>query len=133
MTSEIVAEVNPVAKIQVKTAAEHWTETLIQSVDAVKESRQTNGIVALNLNLTEVSEDGSITPRYELTDAELEALTYAQKYNVLVVVPAGDDGEAMSALGQTSQYFDNIITVGAADRVNDSVSVWKAYDRGRFG
>ncbi|MGB3239522.1 MAG: S8 family serine peptidase, partial [Geitlerinemataceae cyanobacterium] len=129
MTSEIVAEVNPVAKIQVKTAAEHWTETLIQSVDAVKESRQTNGIVALNLNLTEVSEDGSITPRYELTDAELEALTYAQKYNVLVVVPAGDDGEAMSALGQTSQYFDNIITVGAADRVNDSVSVWKAYDR----
>jgi Subtilase family/Domain of unknown function (DUF4114)/MICOS complex subunit MIC19/MIC25 len=129
MTSEIVAEVNPVAKIQVKTAAEHWTETLIQSVDAVKKSGQTNGIVALNLNLTEVSEDGSITPRYELTEAELEALAYAQKYNVLVVVPAGDDGEAMSALGQASQYFDNIITVGAADRVNNSVSASKAYDR----
>lgn len=70
------------------------------------------------MDLTQVNPDGSVTTRYELTPAERSALEYARQSNVLVVVAAGNDGGVMSALGQASQEFDNIITVGAADGVN---------------
>jgi len=36
---------------------------------------------------------------------------------VLIVAAAGNDGDVMSVLGQASQEFDNIITVGAAQQV----------------
>jgi hypothetical protein len=108
--------------------SENWAQSLIEYVDDARESGQENVVVNLSLNLTEVNADGAVIPRYELTEAEWEALAYAQQHNVLVVVPAGDDGEAMSALGQASLKFDNIITVGAAERVNDSVPAWKGYD-----
>jgi subtilisin family serine protease len=57
------------------------------------------------------------------------AIEYARQHNVLLVVAAGNDGGVMSALGQSSQEFDNIITVGAAERVNDEVANSKAFDR----
>jgi F0F1-type ATP synthase membrane subunit b/b' len=108
--------------------SENWTQSLIEYVDDARESGQQNVVVNLSLNLTEVNADGAVIPRYELTEAEWNALAYAQQHNVLVVVPAGDDGETMSALGQASLEFDNIITVGAAEQVNDSVPAWKTYD-----
>ncbi|WP_228042584.1 S8 family serine peptidase [Tychonema sp. LEGE 07196] len=109
-------------------SSEEWAKSLIEYVDTAKASGQPNAIASINLNLTEVQKDGSITPRYELTQAERDALAYAQKHNVLVVVPAGEDPETMSALGEISLEFDNIMTVGAAKRVNDSVALSKAYD-----
>ncbi|MEG4074507.1 S8 family serine peptidase [Microcoleus sp. Pol14D5] len=109
-------------------SSEEWAKSLIEYVDTAKASGQPNAIASINLNLTEVKKDGSITPRYELTQAERDALAYAQKHNVLVVVPAGEDPEIMSALGEISLEFDNIMTVGAAKRVNNSVAPAKAYD-----
>ncbi len=49
-----------------------------------------------------------------------------------MVVATGNDGGVMSALGQASQEFDNIITVGAAERVNDEIAFSKAYDRTNY-
>ena len=127
----IIEQINKNAPLVVGRApasSEEWAKSLIEYVDTAKASGQPNAIASLNWNLTEVNKDGSITPRYELTQAERDALAYAQKYNVLVVVPAGDDRETMSALGEISLEFDNIMTVGAAKRVNDSVAASKAYD-----
>ncbi|HLO50062.1 MAG TPA: S8 family serine peptidase, partial [Kamptonema sp.] len=127
----IIEQINKNAPLVVGRApasSEEWAKSLIEYVDTAKVSGQPNAIVSLNLNFTEVKKDGSITHRYELTQAERDALAYAQKYNVLVVVPAGDDSETMSALGEISLEFNNIMTVGAAKRVNDSVAVSKAYD-----
>jgi hypothetical protein len=127
----IIEQINKNAPLVVGRApasSEEWAKSLIEYVDTAQASGQPNAIVSLNLNLTQVKKDGSITPRYELTKAEKDALAYAQKYNVLVVVPAGDDRETMSALGEISLEFDNIMTVGAAKRVNDSVAASKAYD-----
>lgn len=42
-------------------------------------------------------------------------MEYAHQQEVVIVVAAGNDGGVMSALGQSSQEFDNIFTVGAAD------------------
>jgi N-acetylmuramoyl-L-alanine amidase/uncharacterized protein YgiM (DUF1202 family) len=60
------------------------------------------------------------------------ALEYARQNNVLVVVAAGNDGGVMSALGQASQEFDNIITVGAAEQINGETSAWKGFDRASY-
>jgi len=95
-----------------------WAESLVDFVDAARASNQKNAVVNLSLDLTQVNPDGSVTTRYELTPAERSALEYARQSNVLVVVAAGNDGGVMSALGQASQEFDNIITVGAADGAN---------------
>jgi hypothetical protein len=38
----------------------------------------------------------------------------------------------MSVLGQASQEFDNIITVGAAERFNDEIALSKAYNRTEY-
>ncbi len=109
-----------------------WAESLVEFVDAAKDSGQPNAVVNLSLDLTQINPDGSVTTRYEFTPAERAAIEYARQHNVLIVVASGNDGGVMSALGQASQEFDNIITVGAAERVNDRVALSNAYDRSDY-
>ncbi len=92
-----------------------WAESLLEFVDAAKRSGQRNAVINLSFDLTQINPDGSITTRYELTPEEWAALRYAQQNGVLIVAAAGNQGGAISALGQASREFDNIITVGAAD------------------
>jgi len=93
----------------------NWAESLIEFVDAAKQSGQKNAVVNLSLDLTQINPDGSVTTRYELTPKEREAIEFARQNHVLIVTAAGNDGGVMSVLGQASQEFDNIITVGASD------------------
>jgi surface antigen len=109
-----------------------WADSLVEFVNAAQESGQPNAVVNLSLDLTQINPDSSVTTRYEFTPQERAAIEYARQHNVLIVVAAGNDGGVMSALGQASQEFDNIITVGAAERVNDSVALSKAYDRTEY-
>ena len=95
-----------------------WADSLVEFVNAAKESNQPNAVVNLSFDLTSVQPDGTVTTRYELTPAERAALQYAKDNQVLVVAGAGNQGGTMSALGQASKEFDNIITVGAADGTN---------------
>ncbi|KKD39169.1 S8 family serine peptidase [Limnoraphis robusta] len=104
-----------------------WAESLVEFVDAAKASGQPNAVVNLSLDLTQINPDGSVTTRYELTPQEEAAIAYAQKHNIIVVVSAGDNPGTMSALGELSKEFDNLITVGAAEQVNNAVAVPKAY------
>ncbi|MEC4803389.1 MAG: S8 family serine peptidase [Jaaginema sp. PMC 1079.18] len=92
-----------------------WAESLIEFVDAAQESGQPNAIVNLSFDLTETLPDGQIVVRDRLTPAEWDALEYARKHNVLVVAAAGNDNGKISALGQASRHFDNVLTVGAAE------------------
>lgn len=92
-----------------------WAEALIEFVDYAIASEQPTAIANLSLDLTQVESDGSIKTRYEFTPKEREALEYARQNGVLVVVAAGNDGSVMSVLGQASQEFDNILTVGATN------------------
>ncbi|MEM9539822.1 MAG: S8 family serine peptidase [Cyanobacteria bacterium P01_E01_bin.42] len=94
-----------------------WAESLIEFVDAAAESGQPNAVVNLSMDLTQIDADGNVTTRYELTPGERAAIEYARQNDVLIVVSSGNDNGVMSALGQASQEFDNIITVGAADGV----------------
>jgi Subtilase family/Domain of unknown function (DUF4114)/Bacterial pre-peptidase C-terminal domain/LGFP repeat len=109
-----------------------WAESLVEFVNTAIESNQPNAVVNLSLDLTQVNPDGSVTTRYEFTPEERSAIEYARQHNVLLVVAAGNDGGVMSVLGQASQEFDNIITVGAAQRVNDEIALSKAYDRSDY-
>ncbi len=95
-----------------------WAEALTDFVDAAVASGQPNAIANLSFDLTQINPDGSVTLRYEFTPAERKALEYARQHGVLIVVAAGNDGELMSVLGQASQEFDNIITVGAVQQVD---------------
>ena len=97
------------------TGSGHWADSLTEFVDAAKASDQPNAVVNLSFDLTQINPDGSITTRYEFTPHEIQALEYARQNHVLIVAAAGNDGGVMSALGQASQEFDNIITVGSAD------------------
>lgn len=92
-----------------------WSESLVNFVDAAKASKRSSAVINLSFDLTQINLDGSISTRFELTTAEKEALKYAQANGVLVVVSAGNQGGAMSALGQASQDFDNVIAVGATE------------------
>ncbi|MEG4572457.1 S8 family serine peptidase [Microcoleus sp. N3A4] len=109
-----------------------WAESLVEFVNAAIESNQPNAVVNLSLDLTQINPDGSVTTRYEFTPEERAAIEYARQHNVLLVVAAGNDGGVMSVLGQASQEFDNIITVGAAERINDEIALSKAYDRSDY-
>lgn len=104
-----------------------WAESLVDFVNAAKQSGQPNAVVNLSIDLTQINPDGTVSPRSQLTESERSALTYAQQNNIVVVIPAGDKPGEISALGQLSREFDNIITVGAAERVNNSVAVSKAF------
>jgi len=92
-----------------------WAQSLIEYVDAVKQSDNPNAIVNLSFDLTQTNADGSVTTRSELTSLERAALTYAQQNNVLIVAATGNQGSTMSALGQAVKEFDNIFVVGAAE------------------
>lgn len=92
-----------------------WAESLVEFVDAAKASGQPNALINLSFDLVQVNPDGSIATRYQLTSGERAALAYARQNGVIVVAAAGNEGAAISALGQASREFDNIITVGAAD------------------
>ncbi|MCC3592914.1 S8 family peptidase, partial [Microcoleus sp. PH2017_28_MFU_U_A] len=105
-----------------------WADSLVEFVDAAKASGQKNAIANLSLDLTQKNADGSVTTRYELTPAERSAIEYARQNGVMLVVAAGNDGGVMSVLGQASQEFDNIFTVGAGD-INGR-SIYSSYGRG---
>jgi len=92
-----------------------WAESLIEFVEAAKAAGYQNAVVNLSFDLVQVNSDGSVTTRYELTSYERAAIEYARQNCVLIVAAAGNEGGAISALGQASQEFDNIITVGAAE------------------
>ena len=92
-----------------------WAESLVEFVDAAKALGHKNAVVNLSFDLAQVNSDGSVTTRYELTSNEQVAIEYARQNGVLIVAAAGNEGGVISALGQASQEFDNIITVGAAE------------------
>ncbi len=104
-----------------------WVESLIKFVDAAKVSKQPHAVVNININLTQTQPDGTVIPRKELTAAERSAIAYAYQNNVIIVVPAGDNPGTMSALGLLSKEVDNVVTVGAAQRFNDSVALSNAF------
>ncbi|MCC3527538.1 MAG: peptidoglycan DD-metalloendopeptidase family protein [Microcoleus sp. PH2017_22_RUC_O_B] len=105
-----------------------WADSLVEFVDAAKASGQKNAIANLSLDLTQKNADGSVTTRYELTPQERSAIEYARQNGVMLVVAAGNDGGVMSVLGQASQEFDNIFTVGAGD-INGR-SIYSSFGRG---
>ncbi len=105
-----------------------WADSLVEFVDAARASGQKNAIANLSLDLTQKNADGSVTTRYELTPQERSAIEYARQNGVMLVAAAGNDGGVMSVLGQASQEFDNIFTVGAGD-INGR-SIYSSYGRG---
>ena len=110
------------------TGSGNWHESLIEFVDAAKASKQPNAVVNLSFDLTEISPDGRETTRYQLTEPEKSALKYAQDNNILIVAAAGNQGAIVSALGQASTEFPNIITVGASE--NNNRSAYSSYGEG---
>jgi murein DD-endopeptidase MepM/ murein hydrolase activator NlpD len=93
-----------------------WAQAVVEFLNRYKaDGKQPNPIIHLGFDLTQRNADGSITTRYELTVEERAALEYARQNGALIVVPAGNDGDIMSILGQAAQEFDNIVTVGAVD------------------
>ena len=93
-----------------------WAQSVVEFIDRYEaDGKQPHPIIYLGFDLTQLNADGSITTRYELTLEERAALEYARQKGALIVVPAGNDGGVMSALGQAAQEFDNIVTVGALD------------------
>ncbi|WP_293252932.1 S8 family serine peptidase [Microcoleus sp. PH2017_21_RUC_O_A] len=107
-----------------------WAESLIEFADAAKKSGQPNAVVNISFELTQVDDSGKIVPRYELTEAENKALEYARENQIVVVVPVGNNPQQISALGQASLQFDNIISVGASSggQVTDYSGTGKGLD-----
>ncbi|XHL97928.1 MAG: S8/S53 family peptidase [Microcoleus anatoxicus] len=110
------------------TGSGNWHQSLIEFVDTAKASKQPNAVVNLSFDLTQINPDGSETTRYQLTPEEKSALKYAKENNILIVAAAGNQGSLVSALGQASTEFDNIITVGAAE--NNNRSPYSSYGEG---
>ncbi len=105
-----------------------WAEQLRRFVDGVKANGENRAIANLSFDLSQLDDIG-ITTRYELTPEEQAAIKYARENNVLLVVSAGNTGGVMSALGQASKQFDNIITVGAVNQF-ESKTDYSAYGEG---
>jgi ElaB/YqjD/DUF883 family membrane-anchored ribosome-binding protein len=103
-----------------------WAQSLVEFVDAAKASGQPTAVVNLSFDLTETLPDGSVVTRHELTALERAALTYAQQNNVLVVAATGNQNALMSALGQATKEFDNILVAGAAEG-------WQRADYSSYG
>ncbi|MEW6498088.1 MAG: peptidoglycan DD-metalloendopeptidase family protein, partial [Cyanobacteriota bacterium] len=108
-----------------------WADSLIEFVNAAKDSGQPTAVVNLSFDLTQTVK-GNETTRYEFTSDEWAALEYAHQHKVILIAAAGNDADTMSALGQASQQFDNIITVGSAQNLDSSVAVAKGYDRAYY-
>ncbi|MCC5898834.1 MAG: S8 family serine peptidase, partial [Phormidium sp. BM_Day4_Bin.17] len=126
--------INPDAPIWLGRAvgSGEWANSLVEFVDAAVESGQPNAVVNLSMDLTQMDAEGNVTTRYEFTPQEREALGYARQNGVLLVVAAGNNADVMSVLGQASQEFDNIITVGAAEQFDPETSVWKGAGRTEY-
>jgi len=112
--------------------SEDWTQSLVEFVDTAKASGQPNAVVNLSFALSETDADGNTVTRYELTENERAAIQYARDNNILLVVSSGNDGGVMPALAQASQEFDNIVTVGSAERFDSQVSIAKGSDRAEY-
>ncbi|NER49592.1 MAG: S8 family serine peptidase [Symploca sp. SIO1A3] len=91
----------------------HWAESLVEFVDAAKDSGQPHAVANLSFDLTEINPDGTATTRSELTANEIAAIEYAHQNGIILVVAAGNEDGEVSALGKAAQEFDNIVTVGA--------------------
>ncbi|MGB3265880.1 MAG: S8 family serine peptidase [Microcoleus sp.] len=110
------------------TGSGNWHQSLIEFADATKAAKQPNAVVNLSFDLTQINPDGTQTTRHFLTAEETAALKYAKDNNILIVAAAGNEGNLLSALGQASTEFDNIITVGAAE--NNYRAAYSSYGRG---
>jgi hypothetical protein len=93
-----------------------WTKAIVEAIDRFEaESKQPNLLIYLGFDLTQRNASGEVSTRYALTLEERLILEYARQKGALIVVPAGNDGGVMSALGQAAQEFDNIVAVGSID------------------
>ncbi|MDB9510379.1 S8 family serine peptidase [Kamptonema animale CS-326] len=106
---------------------QNWASALVEFVNTAVKSGQQNGVVNLNIDLTKTQNSGNDTGITSLTIEEKAALLYALENKVLVIVPVGDTPGKISPLAEASKEFNNIITVGAAERVNDSVAISKGF------
>ncbi len=95
--------------------AGNWAASLVEFVNHAVAQGETQAVVNLSFELTQFDATGHLMPRFTLSPQEIAALNYAQQHHVLLVVAAGNQGEVLSALGQASVQFDNIVTVGALD------------------
>ncbi|WP_293360269.1 MULTISPECIES: DUF4114 domain-containing protein [unclassified Microcoleus] len=127
--TSVFSSINSQAKYDTFTVDRgNWAEQLIRFVDDVKAKGENRAIANLSFDLSQLDDIG-ITTRYELTPEEQTAIQYARENNVLLVVAAGNTGGVMSALGQASKQFDNIITVGAVNQF-ESKTDYSAYGEG---
>ena len=98
------------------TGSGKWSRALVDFLKRFEaDESQPNPIVYLGFDLTQMNADGTISTRTSLTLEERSALEYARQKGALIIVPAGNDGGVMSALGQAAQEFDNLVVVGAVD------------------
>ena len=104
-----------------------WTESLKEFTKTAQASGKP-AVANLSFDLTQKNPDGSISTRSQFTAAEKQVLTDVRKAGVLVVASAGNQGGDMSALGQASRQFDNIITVGAAK--GSDKTAYSSYGKG---
>jgi hypothetical protein len=110
------------------TGSGNWHQSLIEFVDAAIAAKQPKAAINLSFDLTQINPDGTQTTRHKLTAEETAALQYAKDNNILIVAAAGNEGNLISALGQASTKFDNIITVGAAE--NNYRAGYSSYGEG---
>lgn len=127
---EAIQQENPQAQIWQGggVGAGDGLESLVEFVDTAKAMGHSQAVANLSFDLTEVHPDGSISTRSQLTAEEQSALAYARNNGVLVVASSGNQGGAMSALGQASQPFDHLIVVGAAN--GQERAAYSSYGKG---